>query len=593
MRFLLMMIPAISMLLIIINNGVNVPYYDEFSNPFRVLALDYTHQLTSAELIRQFNDSRKLISNAIFIFFLRIFGYWNIKFQLYFTWSLGVVTILLLSILSTRTARKDHPSYRWLSPLVWVSMSALVFSFTAYYRWLWGITLHRIIPDFCMVLSAVIMTLNYRAITKSLALAACATIALFSFSGGIIISFVNLGLLFSIRQIKKNHIFTYLIIVAISIFNFLNGYEIRDNSANAFYFYSWSQLLENFRFVMSFLGNPFSKQSDQAFAIGLLIFAVFNIFSVIGLVCPHIAAPTAGETLRRNLFPWIAIGSYAILCGVLTAYFRAGANLVSPLDIRYILHANYLTIALLGGMLVWITHHDEKTISLFNFSNDKLLIKGNSGIQFIVLCIFILIYLLLSFNFIKYNWETYPIIHQHKYRLLYGKSCLQLNSYLEDKSCLDSIFPNPNTPQFLEKLNRIHDLKILQPGIFNINSYHHFQLKTADVPMALGQFEQIQSLGHDQWRITGFALLPSLRPADAIVVVDPERSRIMDKLIIVTLGKSGLRRSDLRQHLGSDYRYAGWSVEVTVNSRSLSQLEFFAFDAETNRFFRILDTLSH
>lgn len=593
MRFFIIMIPAINMLLIIIYNGVNIPYYDEFSNPFRVLTLDYTHQLTSAELIRQFNDSRKLISNAIFILFLRIFGYWNIKFQLCFTWFLGIIIILLLSKLSARTAQRNHPSYQWLSLLVLVSMSALIFSFNTYYRWLWGITLHRIIPDFCMVLSAVILTLNYRVITKSLALATCATIALFSFSGGIIVGLINLALLFTIQQIKKIHILTYLIIWGISIFNFFNDYKMRENRAIISSSGAWFEFSENFRFVMSFLGNPFSNQSHEAFIIGLLIFMLFSLGVIIGLLWPDIVTPMSAQSLRKNLIPWIAIGGYAILCGVLTAYFRADANLVSPLDIRYILHANYLTIALLGSLLVWSTHRDAKNIVYPKFSKSRFWAKTVWKIQSSPLYIFIAVYLTLSFYFIKYNLKTYPIIHQHKYKLLYGKSCLQLNRYLEDKSCLSSIFPNPNMPQFVEKIDKINNLRLLRPGTLKINSYHHFEVEIADAPMALGQCEQIQYLGHNAWQITGFALLPSLRPADAIVVVDPKRSQAKDTLTIVAIGKSGLTRSDLEQNFGSDYQYAGWSVDLAVAPQALSQLKFFAFDAQKNRFFRIADTQLH
>ncbi|WP_448564152.1 hypothetical protein [Trichothermofontia sp.] len=585
-HFGLIMIPAISMLLIIFHHGVNVPYYDEFSNPFRVLILDYTHQLTSSELLRQFNDSRKLISNVIFIVFLRIFGYWNIKFQLYFTWFVGLTNVILLSILTTRTAQRNHASYRWLEPLILVSMSVIIFSFTAYYRWLWGITLHRIIPDFCVVLSAVVITLDYRNITKSLALAACATIALFSFSGGIIVSLINLGLLVSLEKIKKVHILTYFFIVGIAIFHFLDGYVIRSGSTTTSY--SFSKFSEDFSFVMKFLGNPFSRQPESAFIIGFSIFTVFFICIIIGFFYPSLNALTTNKNFRKKLIPWIAIGHYSVLCGALTAYFRAGTDLVSPLDLRYILHANYLTIALLGIMLVWITHHNENLYTLFHLGElSKIFSKKNERIQVIFIYLFIITYLILGLFFMHCNLKIYPDIHLHKYKLLYGKSCLQLNVYLEDKTCLSSIFPNPAMPQFSEKLRKLRELQILRPGILNISSYHHFQVSTADAPMALGKLEHIQHLDDDKLRITGFALLPNpLRPADAIVVVDSERSQATDKLVIVTIGKSGLPRSDLRQHFGSCHQSAGWTVEMATTAQSLAKFEFFAFDAEKNHFFR-------
>jgi len=586
-RFGLILLPAIGMLLIIISNGVNVPYYDEFSNPFRVLILDYTDQLTSAELTRQFNDSRKLISNAIFIVFLRIFGYWNIKFQLYFTWLLGVIIVILLSVLVGRTTQRSHPSYRCLSLLVLVSMSALIFGFTTYYRWLWGITLHRLIPDFCIVLSAVIVTVNWHHITKTLALAGCATIALFSFSGGIVIAPINLALLLTLKHIKKSHIILYLFIIGISFLNFFNDYRMRNSEQVEPLDYA--HISKDFAFISEFLGNPFSGRHREAFIVGLSLLLLF-IFSLIrGFLLARSRSSMATAAYRRSLIPWAAIGGYAILCAALTAYFRSDSDLVSSLDIRYILHANYLTIAVLGITIVSITHLDDR----LPFDRTAIFPKFKN-IQRNLILITLLVYFSLGFSFVRYNLKTYPLIHQHKYRLLYGKSCLQLTPYLDDLSCLTTIFPNPSTPQFLEKLTRLRGLSILRPGILQLQSYQHFQLTIAQTPIALGQVDPIQPLAGGKWRVTGAALLPETqKPADAIVVVDPVRSQARQQLTIVAIGRSGLLRKDLPPPFRN--RDAGWSVELAMPSdvrvRAASpqenRLQFFAFDANQNCFFRI------
>lgn len=583
-RYILILLPAIGMLLIIINNGVNVPYYDEFSNPFRILSLEYSDQLTSAEITRQFNDSRKLISNAIFIFFFRVFGYWNIKFQLYFTWFLGVINVLLLSLLVKRTAQRNHPSYHWLSLIALASMSTLMFSFTSYYRWLWGITLHRLIPDFCIVLSAVIATLNWQNITKLIVLAGCSTIALFSFSGGIIITPINLAIILTFRNIKTIHIITYLSITGIGIFNFFYDYKIRnsDITDNAYY----SQPLQDIKFLIEFLGNPFSGRHHEAFIIGLILLIIFILGLVRGIL-PVKSSPSSDSqsthTYRQALIPWIAIGSYAILCAALTAYFRAGNEIISPLDIRYVLHANYLAIAVLGILLISITHLGNNLFFNIEFKLNKLGENKLSFISFISI-----IYLVIGFQFIRYNLKTYPKIHQHKYKLLYGKACLQLNPYLEDNSCLKAIFPNPQTPQFREKLDRLRHLAILRPGILNLPSYDAFETNMMVIPMAFGQVDSIEPVAANKWRITGSALLPTnLRPADAIVVVDPVRSAARQQLTIVAIGYCGLPRPDLARQLGDDYRYGGWAVEVSASSHFDPHLQFFAFDASQNHFFRL------
>jgi len=116
-------------------------------------------------------------------------------------------------------------------------------------------------------------------------------------------------------------------------------------------------------------------------------------------------------------------------------------------------------------------------------------------------------------------------------------------------------------------------------------------LQATSFPIAIGHIETITSLNtpnSDRVAVSGFALLPDInRPADGIVVIDPARSQETHTLTIVAIGKSGFSRSDLRQHWGPHYQYAGWYVEIAAPLDQAAQLQFFAFDATQNRFFRL------
>jgi len=230
-RWSLILLPAIVMLLIIVFNGVDIPYQDEFDTPFKEILKDRLGHLTSSDLIRQYNESRKLIPTVVFLALFHAFGYWNIKFQLYLTWGFGVAIVLALAFLGAQTANRKHPLYPWLSFLTLVCMSALIFSVSSYYRWLWGITLHRLIPGFCLILSAITFTLNWHNLTKALVMAGLATIALFSFSGGIILGVVNLISLACLRGAKCEPILLYFLCLGLGYFNFFEDYVLPTQAA--------------------------------------------------------------------------------------------------------------------------------------------------------------------------------------------------------------------------------------------------------------------------------------------------------------------------------------------------------------------------
>lgn len=574
LRWGLILLPAIVMLLIIGVNGVDIPFQDEFDTPFKEILKDRLGRLTAGDLVRQYNESRKLIPTVFSLVLFHLFGYWNIQFQLYVTWGFGVAIVIVLTTLVYQTANRKHPAYPWLSLVTLFCMSAIIFSLSSYYRWLWGITLHRLIPGFCLTLSAIVFTLSWHNLTKALAMAGCATIALFSFSGGIIIGIVNLASLGCLRGDKIKPIILYLGCLLIAYFNFFSDYHLPIKPQENIEL----TLIPQLRFSLEFLGNPFTNDYTLAWTIGLLLCGLFVV--TIGYCL------TLKQCDRCSLIPWIMIGAGSIIDAGFTSLRRAHVYPDSSLDLRYIFHANYLTIALLGLALVAITHHHR-----------PLWPDSPSPHEFSQLALFILPYLLLGYTFVRYNLKIYPDIHYHKYRLLQGKACFQLITYLEDDTCLNTIFHDPNSLQYLKDISRpIQRLSILKPGIFQVDSYTHFLTKLAITPVAIGHIEKVtpsDTAEGDQTVVSGFALLPNRdRPADAIVVVDPVRSQAMNQLVIVTVGKSGLPRSDLQHRLGPRYHYAGWSIDMRATPAEIAQFEFLAFNAQKNQFFRIQNNTS-
>jgi hypothetical protein len=74
--------------------------------------------------------------------------------------------------------------------------------------------------------------------------------------------------------------------------------------------------------------------------IGLIILIVFSF-------CFYLWASKLNNQLRELCLPWLLIGSYTLISGVITTVGRVGFGIEQSLSSRYITFSVYLIVALI------------------------------------------------------------------------------------------------------------------------------------------------------------------------------------------------------------------------------------------------------
>jgi hypothetical protein len=104
---------------VIVQNGVNAPFVDQWETSFRLAILTLDGNLTLQPLIAFHNEHRILFTNLVTVISTRFFG-WNLYLELFVTvaLALGLLSLLLALV------RHDFPQLTWI---LLVPLSALIF----------------------------------------------------------------------------------------------------------------------------------------------------------------------------------------------------------------------------------------------------------------------------------------------------------------------------------------------------------------------------------------------------------------------------------------------------------------------------------
>jgi hypothetical protein len=179
--FLLILLPLINVCFIIHQYGVNVPYRDQIKTPGEHIANLALGKFNFWELFKQHNDSRKFFPSAIFTFMAYLNQSWDTKLEMFVSVAFAALAILFLFLtLKNYFQPKSHYPL-----LITIAFSWLYFAPTAYLRWLYGITLHRVIPDVCLFFICWIYTTKIPRFKKISAYILAAFIGEYSFVSGI------------------------------------------------------------------------------------------------------------------------------------------------------------------------------------------------------------------------------------------------------------------------------------------------------------------------------------------------------------------------------------------------------------------------
>ena len=504
--FLLPLLPIACLLTLMANYAVNVPYADEFTmGP--LLAKAHQHTLTVADLFTQHNEHRYFFSKLLIIALAGL-AHGDVRAEMYFSVLLTILTSANLWLLVRRTLSLSLGR----SLVVLFLINLLLFSPVQAENWTWGFQFPLFLCNYLFTCALLAAFSNLSAATKFAICLVLAAVATFSFGGGVLLWALTfpLGVLMTTGMKWKSKTAwcvawgaAGIAAMALYFFHYIKpaGHPSIAASANP---------LDYFLYVTTFLGAHLARadRSEPIFQAALVGSGLLVLW---GTAVIYAIRYRRDLELRRRMLPWIVLGSYATLNGLLAAVARIGFGIHQALDSRYTSFSLYLSLAAVG--LYTIFKQDFRTRS------ESLRFPGA-----VVRLETILLTAFAAFSLTAFLWGRGSMIASHRTRL-WGKGAL-LFSNVMDSGPIHDRYLMADAGAARSAANLLDSIGLMRPPLFRTAEIS--QLDTKRQEKNVGFLDYISTTGAS-CSVVGWAVLPSRDPRAHCVILsydDPQRGPI-------------------------------------------------------------------
>jgi hypothetical protein len=563
-RWLLLLpaiLPAAGALWFILHFGVNLHYFDEWSPDIAGLLVKvHHHQATFADLFAQHNEHRILVPRVVLLL-TNPLTHWNAVAVMTMEWAIIALTSLVLFYVIYKT----HHGLSAASLSIWFLCNLLIFTPAQYENFLWGMGLANVMPTFFIMVAIAVAISRAGIGVRLIVCVILAMAATFSSGNGILAwPLVGILLFFYLRPhetrlrtaVATIWIFCGVLTIAIYFYHYAKPPGNGQDSMS-------SNPLQIFLYTLSFLGGPFAgglpiSQQTAAIFAGSILMALY-IFAAIFFCL---------DWLRQRMLPWLIVGGYAILSGLIAARYRAGSGVGESLVSRYVTYSVYLPVAL---------------VNLVPMIAADLRILQPSRELF---------------------WKFLP---PSLGILLLGACCYRIPSALSDAQTihqidrqakavflLADIFPNdsnmtaPISGGGAETIGFALDLGsigYLQPPLVTNNDAEKIRATDpAETSRLTGQFDIAQRDASNRPIAAGWAInTQTLEPADSVFLTYDGPA---GQSLIFSVAQMNANRGELAQKKGNPaYEWSGWVAPIPMDrlpaDRKTFLIKAWALDADT------------
>jgi hypothetical protein len=568
LALLLAIAPAVFTGLFIVQYGVDVPYWDQWSMA-KLLIEQADGSLSFQDLFVQHNEHRIFFPKLAFVS-LASLSDWNVKYEMLFSLFLACIASLSIYILLKLTATGDRIFLFFLTFLA----NFLIFSPAQYECWLWGFQITFLMPMACLTLALLVTQLKLKFWVKLFLCIVLSTVSTFSLTNGVLCWLVLLPVLVLASEgIKRKTLFLaivpiWLLFIVLNVAAFLSGYKSAASSFPAI----TSFTVLNYPFI--FLGSPLAVGHPAlAKTVGYILVALY-VFS-----CSYILL------WRRHLLTravvWLALGLYPILSALMGAVARSGSGVEQALSSRYITISVYFTIAIVALLaIVSKDIKENKFYALWQLSEQTSRdILHNSLTCLIAICF--------SLN-LATSIDASSAVNSVQRDRLFAKTCLIFIRFVPN-NCITQ-YLNPGPPrlikQFAQDLNKAG---FLSPPIVEVNNIAALAPATSRETAAYGEFLSVTPRGRNTFDASGWAALPQHhKSADSVLITYRNAAQ---RSVLLAIASVRHPTPAVANALRDDrYEYTGWSTSFTIRRLPKQQdlvIEAWAFDTERSQAFRI------
>jgi hypothetical protein len=340
----LCLLPPVALAVLLRQNAVNVPYWDEWDDGFGGLFLKWhAGTLNFGDFWAQHNESRLVLPRVIFLL-LGGFSHWNLLPEVVCTFLLACGVAAMVFHLCRKTLA-GRPLAAGLACFIG---SLLVFSPAQHEAWLWGMELILYLPLLFILASLLVLRTGLAWRTKLVVCGAFATASTYSFSNGLLAWIALFPVLFLAGgraglRIKSRAALLWGFAFIANVALYFQDYQFPESPG------LWQVLCADpwlvAKYFCAFLGGPLASQnSGHQVTVGILAGGVQ--FALFATVCLMIFRRRKDSTLMNHVWPWLTLGGYGILSALLATSGRAAFGAPQALSSRYGIFGICLTVAL-------------------------------------------------------------------------------------------------------------------------------------------------------------------------------------------------------------------------------------------------------
>lgn len=521
---LIAVLPAIALGYLILQNWVNVPLFDEWDTPGRLLKEVLVEgRFSWSSVFAQHNESRMVFPKLLWLASAASFG-WDTKFGQALSWIAAVATWACWARLTCRAS---------FSPLrrsiVLLLMALVFFSTNQWENWLWAFQLTTFIPGLCLSACLVVQqsSTNYR--RKVVLCALLSLISTYSNANGMVCwilgwpyprgnSRPGTEALSPSRGSVIRSTIAYAIVMCLSLAFYFYGYHTPANHPPAGY--GLAHPGQTLHYFLAWIGNPIARGFGQnplkmATIAGLLALGVFAI--LLGCIWMR-RRSLLSKGQWTAVYPWIVISLYGFASGLITAVGRAGLGLEQAISTRYITFACYIFVGLVGMAAFAFRDRDEKSAA-----GSWLRPAAEAALAIVFI------------SFVVADWrESLPAFQSHRRTEEQLRLTLRFAPLIADDPLLSGLYPDRATVRQLALPLLSHRVLRQQP----IGSWLPAKLQTPDGEDG-GAFDLIKD--GNVTRIQGHSAVPKDRRwPDCIVVAaaEADNARLVTAIVLPKPGDS-------------------------------------------------------
>lgn len=315
------LLPPVMIGRVVVRDAVNVPFMDQWA--FAGSVGDAVRGVVSPSLVWQPNNEHRIVIPRLIMLGLARFTRWDVRYEVAVSFLIALGTLATLAALIVRTVWPRAPV---IAPWLVLVASLQTFSLAQWENWTWGWQMSLYLNAFAatVVASGVASFGDTGGGFVVILLAAIA--AALSFASGLaLLVLVPLAVLAAGgRAAARQTMIATLVSAAMAIVYFAGFQPVGNQPPHTL---PWGAPVTFPRYVVAYLG--------AAFAAGRP--GVASSWGSAGLVTLTLATARLWRAprWRAALVPWLLLGLYPVLAGVLIAIGRLGAGPSTALLSRY------------------------------------------------------------------------------------------------------------------------------------------------------------------------------------------------------------------------------------------------------------------